>query len=55
MKLTSYPGYLFLYQTVAKVCRLYFEHVPYQKGEIPWERNCHQPHEVFTNQAPQKV
>ena len=49
MKLTSYHEiFLFLYWTVAKVCRLYLELVAYQRSEMPWGRDCHQPHEVFT-------
>ena len=47
--------FLFLYRAVAKVCRFYLELVPYQKGEMPWRRDCHQQHEVSAKQVPYRV
>ena len=56
MKLTSYPGHLsFLISDSGKGVRLYVELFPYQRGEMAWGPDCHQPHEVFTKQAPHKV
>ena len=56
MKLTLYPGHFsFLISDGGKGCNLYLELVPYQSGEVLWGQDCHQPHEVFTKQAPHKV
>ena len=56
MKLTSYPGLLFFLISDGGegVSFIYLKLVPYQSGEMPWGRDFHQPHELFTKQAPHK-
>ena len=42
------PGiFLFWYWTAEKVCCLYL--VWYQRGKMPWERDCHEAYKVGTN------
>ena len=42
------PGiFLFWYWIAEKVCCLYL--VWYQRGEMPWERDCHEAYKVGTN------
>ena len=49
MKLTSYPGHFSFHISDGG------EGVSYQRGEMPWGRDCHQLHEVCAKQALHKV